>query len=197
MENEQSKSEILSPVVTDYNSFGAAVWVFNKLAGNLQPHDSAATLVEALKNQAKRVLEEAQELYDACVAYQDPSTSDEEAVVQVKEILDGVIDAPYVAFGLLQIAGPYMDTAKAATLICQNNLSKFHTTEHAAEETVTSYGFDYENDRYNTYLESVSIEGLPTVYVVKRYGDNKVMKPAGFAPVDLSDCFTRLEIVND
>ncbi len=196
MENEEMLQELLNPVVTDYNSFGAAVWTFNKLAGNLQPHDSAATLVEALKNQAKRVLEEAQELYDACVAYQDPSTSDEEAVVQVKEILDGVIDAPYVAFGLLQIAGPYMDTAKAATLICQNNLSKFHATEEAAHATQDAYGKD-GGQNYLTYVESVSIEGLPTVYVVKRYEDNKVMKPAGFAPVDLSDCFTGLETVNE
>jgi hypothetical protein len=192
MENEEMLQEMLNPVVTDYNSFGAAVWTFNKLAGNLQPHESAVTLVQALRNQALRVLEEAQEIVDACNKWEMPDTTDEEAVEQVKSILDGVIDTNVTSFGLLQIAGPYMDTAKAATIICQNNLTKFHTTECSAEETVTSYGFDSANDRYITYLESVSIEGLPPVYVVKRYTDNKVMKPAGYVSVDLSECIVGL-----
>lgn len=192
MENEEMLQEMLNPVVTDYNSFGAAVWTFNKLAGNLQPHESAVTLVQALRNQALRVLEEAQEIVDACDMWEHPDTTDEEAVEQVKSILDGVIDTNVTSFGLLQIAGPYMDTAKAATIICQNNLTKFHTTECSAEETVTSYGFDSANDRYITYLESVSIEGLPPVYVVKRYTDNKVMKPAGYVSVDLSECIVGL-----
>ena len=43
-----------------------------------------------------------------------------------------------------------------------------------------------------SYLESVSIEGLPPVYVVKRYTDNKVMKPAGYVSVDLSECIVGL-----
>ena len=192
MENEEMLQEMLNPVVTDYNSFGAAVWTFNKLAGNLQTHESAVTLVQALRNQALRVLEEAQEIVDACNKWEMPDTTDEEAVEQVKSILDGVIDTNVTSFGLLQIAGPYMNTAKAATIICQNNLTKFHTTERAAEETVTSYGFDSANDRYITYLESVSIEGLPPVYVVKRYTDNKVMKPAGYVSVDLSECIVGL-----
>jgi len=192
MENEEMLQEMLNPVVTDYNSFGAAVWTFNKLAGNLQTHESAVTLVQALRNQALRVLEEAQEIVDACNKWEMPDTTDEEAVEQVKSILDGVIDTNVTSFGLLQIAGPYMDTAKAATIICQNNLTKFHTTECSAEETVTSYGFDSANDRYITYLESVSIEGLPPVYVVKRYTDNKVMKPAGYVSVDLSECIVGL-----
>jgi len=192
MENEEMLQEMLNPVVTDYNSFGAAVWTFNKLAGNLQPHESAVTLVQALRNQALRVLEEAQEIVDACNKWEMPDTTDEEAVEQVKSILDGVIDTNVTSFGLLQIAGPYMNTAKAATIICQNNLTKFHTTERAAEDTVTSYGFDSANDRYITYLESVSIEGLPPVYVVKRYTDNKVMKPAGYVSVDLSECIVGL-----
>lgn len=192
MENEEMLQEMLNPVVTDYNSFGAAVWTFNKLAGNLQPHESAVTLVQALRNQALRVLEEAQEIVDACNKWEMPDTTDEEAVEQVKSILDGVIDTNVTSFGLLQIAGPYMNTAKAATIICQNNLTKFHTTECSAEETVTSYGFDSANDRYITYLESVSIEGLPPVYVVKRYTDNKVMKPAGYVSVDLSECIVGL-----
>lgn len=192
MENEEMLQEMLNPVVTDYNSFGAAVWTFNKLAGNLQPHESAVTLVQALRNQALRVLEEAQEIVTACDKWEHPDTTDEEAVEQIKAILDGVIDTNVTSFGLLQIAGPYMDTAKAATIICQNNLTKFHTTEHDAEETVTSHGFDSANDRYVTYLESVSIEGLPPVYVVKRYTDNKVMKPAGYVSVDLSECIVGL-----
>ena len=192
MENEEMLQEMLNPVVTDYNSFGAAVWTFNKLAGNLQPHESAVTLVQALRNQALRVLEEAQEIVDACDMWEHTDTTDEEAVEQVKSILDGVIDTNVTSFGLLQIAGPYMDTAKAATIICQNNLTKFHTTECSAEDTVTSYGFDSANDRYITYLESVSIEGLPPVYVVKRYTDNKVMKPAGYVSVDLSECIVGL-----
>ena len=194
MENEEMLQEMLNPVVTDYNSFGAAVWTFNKLAGNLQTHESAVTLVQALRNQALRVLEEAQETIDYCNHYlgdgTDPITlSTEECIVG---ILDGVIDTNVTSFGLLQIAGPYMNTAKAATIICQNNLTKFHTTERAAEDTVTSYGFDSANDRYITYLESVSIEGLPPVYVVKRYTDNKVMKPAGYVSVDLSECIVGL-----
>lgn len=191
MENEEMLQEMLNPVVTDYNSFGAAVWTFNKLAGNLQPHESAVTLVQALCNQALRVLEEAQEIVDACNKWGHPDTTDEEAVEQIKAILDGVIDTNVTSFGLLQIAGPYMDTAKAATLICQNNLTKFHATEEAANATQDAYGKD-GGQNYVTYVESVSIEGLPSVYVVKRYTDNKVMKPAGYVSVDLSECIVGL-----
>ena len=192
MENEEMLQEMLNPVVTDYNSFGAAVWTFNKLAGNLQPHESAVTLVQALRNQALRVLEEAQEIVDACNKWEMPDTTDEEAVEQVKSILDGVIDTNVTSFGLLQIAGPYMNTAKAATIICQNNLTKFHATEEAANATQDAYGKD-GGQNYLTYVESVSIEGLiPPVYVVKRYTDNKVMKPAGYVSVDLSECIVGL-----
>ena len=192
MENEEMLQEMLNPVVTDYNSFGAAVWTFNKLAGNLQPHESAVTLVQALRNQALRVLEEAQEIVDACDMWEMPDTTDEEAVEQVKSILDGVIDTNVTSFGLLQIAGPYMNTAKAATIICQNNLTKFHATEEAANATQDAYGKD-GGQNYVTYVESVSIESLPwPVYVVKRYTDNKVMKPAGYVSVDLSECIVGL-----
>lgn len=192
MENEEMLQEMLNPVVTDYNSFGAAVWTFNTLAGNLQPHESAVTLVQALRNQALRVLEEAQEIVDACDMWEHPDTTDEEAVEQVKSILDGVIDTNVTSFGLLQIAGPYMNTAKAATIICQNNLTKFHATEEAANATQDAYGKD-GGQNYVTYVESVSIESLPwPVYVVKRYTDNKVMKPAGYVSVDLSECIVGL-----
>lgn len=191
MENEEMLQEMLNPVVTDYNSFGAAVWTFNKLAGNLQPHESAVTLVQALRNQALRVLEEAQEIVDACYEWEHPDTTDEEAVKQIKAMLDGVIDTNVTSFGLLQIAGPYMNTAKAATIICQNNLTKFHATEEAANATQDAYGKD-GGQNYVTYVESVSIEGLPPVYVVKRYTDNKVMKPAGYVSVDLSECIAGL-----
>ena len=195
MENEEMLQEMLNPVVTDYNSFGAAVWTFNKLAGNLQPHESAVTLVQALRNQALRVLEEAQETIVWCERYlyngakQPISFSTEEVL---EGILDGVIDTNVTSFGLLQIAGPYMDTAKAATIICQNNLTKFHATEEAANATQDAYGKD-GGQNYVTYVESVSIESLPwPVYVVKRYTDNKVMKPAGYVSVDLSECIVGL-----
>lgn len=191
MENEEMLQEMLNPVVTDYNSFGAAVWTFNKLAGNLQPHESAVTLVQALKNQALRVLEEAQEIVTACDEWANQDTSEENAVEAVKAILDGVIDTNVTSFGLLQIAGQYMDTAKAATIICQDNLTKFYSTEEAANATQDAYGKD-GGQNYVTYVESVSIEGLPPVYVVKRYTDNKVMKPAGYASVDLSECIVGL-----
>lgn len=180
-------NNILTPVVQDYNSFGVAVYSFNHLAGNLQTTEDPDEIVQRIKNQAERVLEEAQETIYWCERYlyngakQPISFSTEE---MLEGILDGVIDTNVTAFGLLQLAGPYFDTQKAATKICQNNLTKFTTSHSSASETVKHYA---EKGTQCT-IRSTNIDGLGEVYSVVRQEDGKIMKPHDYQPVCLQDC---------
>lgn len=176
------EKNVLKPVVTDYNSFGHAVYLFNLLAGNLEPTEDPDEVARRLRNQAYRVIEEAQEIVDAVTLYLEAEDK-EELKTHAEAILDGVIDTNVTGFGLLQIAGPYFKTSEAATLICQNNLSKFTDSVADAEETAE---YHMAND-VACFVDGVETEyGL--FFVVKRDEDEKVLKPYNYQPVDLSGC---------
>lgn len=185
-----NKEDFLTPVVTDYNSFGDAVARFNLLAGNLKISVDPDEVVRKIRDQALRVREECQETIEACEAYlniTDYEGLDEQELVE--EILDGVIDVNVTGFGLLQIAGPYFDTQLAATKICQNNLSKFTTSQTKAEQTVKHYA----ERGVECFIRGTNINGLGEVYSVIRTEDGKVMKPYDYVDVDLSDCIYQEE----
>ena len=177
-------NNILTPIVQDYNSFGAAVYSFNHLAGNLQTTEDPDEIVQRIKNQAERVLEEARETVDWCDAYLTEGFEISSVEECLEGILDGVIDTNVTAFGLLQLAGPYFDTQKAATKICQNNLTKFTTSHSSASETVKHYA---EKGTQCT-IRSTNVDGLGEVYSVVRDADGKIMKPHDYQPVCLQDC---------
>lgn len=152
--------------------FFDAVYKFNLLSGNLSAVETAEELAARFKNQVKRVIEEAQEVIDGCEEW------NEEAV------LDGVVDVMVTAFGLLQQASPYMNTIKAAELICQNNLEKFlyNPSEDLVAENI-AYHLEQGTEVVAQYVE---YEG-ETIVSLRRVGDNKIMKPKGFVPVSLKE----------
>ena len=152
--------------------FFDAVHRFNSLSGNLDDVETAEELATRFKNQAKRVIEEAQEVIDGCEQW------DEESV------LDGVVDVVVTAFGLLQQASPYMNTIKAAELICQNNLEKF--LYNPSEELVMENIAYYVEQGEDVKAQYLSV-GEDIIVTLRRTEDNKIMKPKGFVPVSLKE----------
>ena len=152
--------------------FFDAVHRFNSLSGNLDDVETAEELATRFKNQAERVIEEAKEVIEGCEQW------DEEMV------LDGVVDVMVTAFGLLQQAAPYMNTIKAAELICQNNLEKFlyNPSEELVMENIAYY-LDKEEEVKAQFLSL----GNDVIVTLRRVGDNKIMKPKGFVPVSLKE----------
>lgn len=182
-------SDVLKPEVDDYNTFGAAVYTFNRLAGNLDPAEDANILVQRIKNQAERVLEEAQETVNWCNEWLKLEQEQPTEVI-LEGILDGIIDTQVTSIGLLQIAGPYFDTQLAATLICQNNLTKF-TQDLERAEIAVAY---YEALGQPCVVREVKIDSVGSIYSVVREVDGKIMKPHDFESVDLKDCLYLEEI---
>lgn len=154
-------------VLNDMNDFYTAVLKFNTIGGNLSPVQTSQELTARLRNQAMRVLEEAQEVVDGESA---------------EEVLDGVIDTLVTAFGLLQMLAPYAKTKTAAELICHNNLSKFieGITEEQKEENIAFYA----EQGIAVAVQEVEYEGVK-YGVIRRLSDNKIMKPKGFVAVSL------------
>lgn len=152
--------------------FFDAVHRFNSLSGNLDDVETAEELATRFKNQAERVIEEAKEVIEGCEQW------DEE------KVLDGVVDVMVTAFGLLQQAAPYMNTIKAAELICQNNLEKFlyNPSEELVMENIAYY-LDKEEEVKAQFLSL----GNDVIVTLRRVGDNKIMKPKGFVPVSLKE----------
>ena len=89
------------------------------------------------------------------------------------ELLDAAVDMWIVVSGLLhKLESQGYDTAKAIQKVTDNNMSKYIK---AIEKSIwpTEYKSMY-NKEYGV--------------IVLRNKDNKIMKPPGFKPVDLSDC---------
>lgn len=183
-------TDTLKPQIYDYNSFAEAVRLFNILGGNF-PDRTEEEFVEALKNQAYRVVEEAEEIIAACEALEQLHGTDrwEEAKELAIEVLDGVVDTTFVAIGLFQIASDYLPVQAATVRVCHNNLTKFTVDRQEADKSVEYYK---AND-VECEVEEIKWEGTP-YYVVRRLEDRKVMKPVGYKNVDLSDL---LEDVDD
>ena len=130
-------TDTLKPQIYDYNSFAEAVRLFNILGGNLVDR-TEEEFVEALKNQAYRVVEEAEEIIAACKALQG-AAGVADAKKEAIEILDGVVDTAFVAIGLFQIASDYLPVQAATVRVCHNNLTKFTTDRQEADKSVEHY----------------------------------------------------------
>lgn len=147
---------------------------FNKIAGKLEADEllhNKELMWKELQNSAKRVLEEAQELYEATL-YKD-----------IEEVLDGVVDVKYTV-GHTQILLEMMkvDVVGACDEICENNLSKFTTNKELAEKTVEKMvkeGVECVAEPKQEYGE--------LYYAIKRVEDSKVMKPIGYCSPNISE----------
>lgn len=143
---------------------------FNMIAGNDQKITD-----QDFEDQFKVVVEEMKE-------FQEGHTNRD-----LVETVDGIIDNFVVLFGYMQkMQNRYgIDFAKAMDLIAENNLSKYPTEEQVAIDTVEMYKSQGLDTYYTFYPEGLC-------YVIRDSKTNKIKKPIGFKPVDLSDCFPKV-----
>lgn len=124
-------------------------------------------ILEALKNQAKRVVEEAQEIIDAC------DSGD------IEGILDGIVDVQVTALPLIQMGEAYgFDVGGALIEVADNNLTKVTTSWKTAVETAEKYGENCVYIDQQTYKDRI-------YYSIKRQEDDKYLKPIGYQSVSL------------
>lgn len=127
-------------------------------------------ILEALKNQAKRVLEEAQEIVDAC------ESGDTEG------ILDGIVDVQVTALPLIQMGEAYgFNVGDALIEVADNNLTKVTTSMPIAAQTVLHYS---EKDGTDVYIDEQHYMDR-IYYSIKRKADDKYLKPVGYQSVSL------------
>lgn len=123
-----------------------------------------------MKNQAERVLEEAQELIDACIEK------------SLEKALDGVVDIVVTSLPLLPMAQAVgFNVEKGCDVVAENNITKITSDYDVAVTTAEKYGVD------NCYIDNIEIDGIK-YHPVKRYSDDKIMKPFGYKSVDILDC---------
>lgn len=139
---------------------------FNQRVGKmpLAIHNEKEAIWKALKDQAERLVEEAQEVLDG-VNNRD-----------INEVLDGVVDTWYVREwmdDMLSALGIDVEASKHE--VCMNNLNKITENVDEAYEAATEYGncFVYTYHGKNNY------------YSVLREGDRKVMKLKTHIPPNL------------
>jgi phosphoribosyl-ATP pyrophosphohydrolase len=146
------------------------ITMFNHIIGNPpEGVDDKALFWAQVKLQAKLVLEEAQEMYDAA-QNQD-----------LVEVIDGQADVWYLneyMQDLLEGAG--VDVIGAHDSVCWNNDQKYTRDRALAFESGIKHSFD----GVKSYLEEVYCLG-EVYYVVKRDSDNKVLKLKGHQPPNI------------
>lgn len=143
---------------------------FNHLCGNAPSMGTEYEWWKQVRQQAERIKEEAEELYEA--AWRE----------DLGAVLDGYLDVKYT--------NEYMDdlltannvkTQDAFTAVCDNNDSKFTNSYTYACDSQQFH----ENKGVPCYIESVVFEG-ETWYCIRRNEDGKVLKPKHFSSVDLT-----------
>lgn len=143
---------------------------FNIISGNGAHMGTDYEYWQQLKNQAARILEEAQELYAAC--------EDE----RMQDVLDGFLDVRYTNEYMedLLIAGD-VDTKKGWEAVCNNNDQKFTQSYSYASESKEAL----ENKGVECCIDQTQYEGQ-IYYVVRRNEDNKILKLRHHESPDLS-----------
>lgn len=143
---------------------------FNIISGNGPHMGTDYEYWKQLKDQAARVLEEAQELY-AAVCEED-----------MQGTLDGFLDVRYTNEYIedILIAGE-VETKKAWDAVCSNNESKFTTSYTYASQSKEQL----ESSGVECYIEDTYYEG-EIYYVCRRAGDNKILKLKNHQSPDLS-----------
>ena len=152
--------------MSDFNSFVASIWKFNKVAGNFDKVDN-----NKIGQQISLIKEELDETLDAYINEDN------------KEVLDGCLDILVTAIGLYQMLNVRgMAVGVAFDKVCRNNDSKLIPAKdfHLVQETRNMYA--------EQGIETVSDYDSAFNYFVVKNMSGKVLKPKGFVPVDLSDC---------
>lgn len=139
----------------------------NLCCGNDPRQFDSTEVLKRIKDQAKRCLEEIQEVIDGV----DENNR--------KEILDGAVDTIVVALGLASYVQAVIgDVGDSLLEICQNNSLKYTHEKELAEEWLAWYqsSCDPEIMKDTYYLNEAIVEGVKW-YCVKRHSDNKFLKP--------------------
>ena len=133
---------------------------FNVICGNAPHLGTDYEYWRQIKEQAARVLEEAQELYNGAM---------EENMILVT---DGFLDVRYTNEYMedLLIAGD-VDTKKGWEAVCNNNDQKFTQSYSYASESKEAL----EDKGVECYIDQTQYEGQ-IYYVVRRNEDNKILK---------------------
>ena len=138
-----------------------SVVTFNQLA-------NTSSKKKDIINQLKLIKEEVNELEEAI--------TNNDAV----KTLDGVIDILYVTLGeLYKLESLGIDVEGAIQQVCDDNATKFPSSEQEAKDTVLYY----ENQGVKALYNFNKVYGR---YVIKD-SNQKVRKPINFIPTDLSD----------
>lgn len=145
---------------------------FNRIVGNPPSGLSkgASAFWEQTQLQAKLVLEEAQEQYDAAMNR------------DILEVLDGACDVRYLQDymdSLLEEVGIKTDLAKDS--VCLNNDQKYTVVEDMAKVTLESY----RKNGVDCYIESQVVDDQ-NYFTVRRKSDGKVMKLLQHVAPDMS-----------
>ena len=141
---------------------------FNNIKSNWS--NKELTLAD-LKNQFKLIQEEVRELQEGL--------EDNDPV----EILDGALDVLVVTVGLLQqLQDSGVNVEQAAIETGMNNLSKFTMNETLANSTQEHYDLNFPELNVKRFQHSCNFGK----YYVFKDKNNKVRKPVGFTPNDLS-----------
>lgn len=124
-------------------------------------------ILDAIENQAKRVLEEAQETIDACKAG------------DIEGVLDGIVDVQVTALPLISMGKAYgFDVDGALIEVADNNLTKVTTSYIRAVESVAKYGEGSVYIDEQPYMDRI-------YFSIKRKSDDKYLKPVGYESVSL------------
>lgn len=128
---------------------------------------------ELIKKAALRLIEEAQELYDAVADTSNPDW---------KEAFDGLLDCLYVGTQLNILFNIYgFDVSGGLEEVCDNNAIKiYNSEEHAILEWAR---WEEQNPGYVVIHPSASSEGQ--VFTLRRVEDGKVMKAVDHPKPDL------------
>lgn len=143
---------------------------FNVICGNAPHLGTDFEYWRQIKQQAARILEEAQELMAAA--------EDE----RMQDVLDGFCDVRYTNEYMedLLVAGE-VETKKAWESVCNNNDQKFTTSYTYALESKESL----EEKGTECYIDQTQYEG-EIYYVCRRNEDNKILKLKHHESPDLS-----------
>lgn len=143
---------------------------FNHISGNSPHMGTDFEYWRQIKEQAARVLEEAQELYDSAQA---------ECMLGV---VDGFADVRYTNEYMedLLVAGE-IETKKAWEAVCNNNDQKFTTSYTYVSESKEVL----EDQGVECYIAQTQYEG-EIYYVCRRNEDNKILKLKHHQSPDLS-----------
>lgn len=148
---------------------------WNARAGNVPEAVGSDEYFLSLWNQAERVREELNELYEA-IAKRD-----------IKGVVDAGLDLDVVVAGVNYLSK--CDYTGGIDAVLSNNDLKISTSLEEAEQTVEFY----KAQNVETYINEY--EGInSTLFTVKRKSDNKILKYENFPSVDLTPFVPQQEI---